>query len=52
MDIINGADGYYIIKNSKLVKIVGVKYSDRYFLETGGTAEYMLEDGTIIIRKE
>ena len=45
---IQGIDGYYIIKDSKLIKIIGVEYSKDYFITIGGWAKYKLEDGTIL----
>jgi hypothetical protein len=47
-EIIRGLDGSYIVRNGKLLKIVRVAYSDNWFLNTGGWAEFELEDGQII----
>jgi len=50
MNIINGADGFcYVIYNNELIKIVDIKYSEKYFIQTGGTVTYLLENGMQII---
>lgn len=48
MEIITGVDGYYVVRDNKLLKIVDSKTSEDYYLKTGGWIEYHLEDGTII----
>ena len=48
LPIIQGLDGNYVVKDGKLLKIIKVSYSDNYFLNTSGWAEYKLEDGQII----
>lgn len=48
MEILKGADGHYIIKEGKLLKIVEVYYSPDWFRNTAGYAIYTLADGTSI----
>ena len=47
-EVITGLDGIYIVDKNKLVKLVKVRYSEDYFIFTGGWIEYELETGKII----
>jgi len=46
--IIQGLDGSYVVKDGKLIKIIRISYSEKYFIQTGEWVEYELEDGMII----
>ena len=51
MDIfqtLKGIDGcYYVIKDSKLVKIIKTECNEKWQTTTGGWIKFFLEDGTI-----